>query len=271
MKKFALTLARLKHLWAPIAIFIEDVNYFLREKRPSLLIGGGGVLAFLWLVFMIYFKLFSLSPFGSESKLGMGSTLLITTPLSLFLLWFIYWVGSGKSILGEDNIAYSACRFVYIAFKNMIIILVIVTLFIGAPRVKYYQIRAAEYSGFDNMSYYETRTLFNLFRSGSQIIGSTSEYNEEPSVNIGGIPSFTSSDSNSDSNSSTKKTSDIDGLAEVLCIIGAMLLMIAAILYFFILIVMAAIYSNFWLVTIICLAIGMIVLGAIDIHDGPNQ
>lgn len=249
---------------------MEDVLYFMREKRASLLIGGGSTLAFVWFVFMLYFRLFEISPFGAESGWGMGVTLLITVPLAPALLWFIYWVGSGESPLGKYNFAYEACRFVYVAFKNFIVLLVVVTFIIGGPRMKYYQMRVEKSTGFDNLSYYEQRTLFNLFRDGSSIIDATSDYSEEPSIGIAPLAPSVDLDTDSDSKSSSKKSGDLDGIAELLCMLGAIILLIAAVLYFFVLVFMATIYTNFWLVTTICLAVGMVTLGIIDIRDGPR-
>lgn len=256
-----------------------DFLYFLKEKRASLLIGTGAVTAFVWFLFMLYFKLFEIKPFGAESHWSMRGTLLLFAPFSFGLLRLVYYFGSEDSPLsGTDyEFVYELSRWLYVAFKNCMVIFWLVTLIVGAPRIKYYQMRVAEGTGFDNLSYYERRSIFNIFQSGTDIVNVTSDHNEDTtSINL--MPMFLSdgstTSSGSDSSDSNPKSKDSDGgsngLAKLALMLLAVLAVLASLVFYLSIVALSMVYANFWLVAIPCIAIGMITLGFIDIEDGPR-
>lgn len=251
--------------------------YFLKERRASLLIGGGSVTLFVWFLFMIGYKLFDIRPFGAETRWSMGVTLLLFLPLSFVLLWLVYYFGSDQSPLKRTKFepVYYLSRWLYVAFKNFMWVFWVLTLIIGAPRVKYYQMRAGGSSGFDNLSYYETRSLFNMFRVGSEFVDSTSEHTEDV-TGVGLIPlgsnGGSSSSDNDSSSKSSSKSSDTNGggFAEFVATLIAIAAVFASLVFFLSLVILSFIHVNFWLVAIPCIGIGLFTLGVIDIKDGPG-
>lgn len=248
---------------------------FLKEKRASLLIGTGAVTTFVWFLFMLYFRLFELKPFGAESHWSMALTLVVFISLAFVLLWAVYFFGSDDSPLQGTNydFAYRLSQWLYVAFKNCMVIFLIATLIIGGPRIKYYQMRIVEGSGFDNLSYYQSRTIFNIFRNGSQIVGTTSDHNERVD-GVGFYPIFSSgSSSSTDSDSSSSKSKDSDGgngFAELALMLLAVIAILASLVFYLSLVALSLMFTNFWLVAVPCIGIGMITLGFIDIKDGSE-
>lgn len=247
---------------------------FVREKRATILIGTGSVTAFVWFLFMLNYRLFEIRPFGAETSWSMWGTILLFAPLAFVLLVLVYYFGSENSLLRGTGVhfAYELSRWLYVAFKNGMIVFWLVTLMTGAPRVKYYQVRVVEGSGFDNLSYYERRTIFNVFQNGSEIVDTTSDYSEDSGIWFVPMSSdgADSNQSDSDSDSSSKSKGGGDGLAELALMLLAILAVLASLAFYVSIVVMSFYYANFWLVAILCIAIGMITLGFIDIHDGPR-
>lgn len=251
---------------------MSDILYFTREKRATMLITGGFVILFVWLIGMINAKLFEIHPMG-EVGISMSWAVTIGVILAAVLLFAVYWVGSGESPVGDSGFAFEAGRFVYVAFKNYMLVLAVIVIIIGLPRIQYYQMRATETRGLDELSYYEQRTLVNLFRDGLRIADASADHSE----NIDGVVPVpvtgTSStpESHSSSGSSKKSNGDIwKAILELLCFLAAVLVIFLLIAFYFSLVVLALIYPNFWLVAIVCIAVGMICLGIIDIMDGPE-
>ena len=244
---------------------MTDFFDFLREKRASVLIGGGAIIFFVWLLVMINYGLFSLLPFGTG--LSMGWTLTIFIPTGVILLLLTYFGGSEDSPI--NGLVHEVARFVYVSFKNSMIFLAMTTILFGIPRMQYYQLRASESSGLAQLSYYEQRTLFNLFQDGSQIIDATSDYSEDPSSGFVPMPED-SVDIDSDSSSSRSNSDDFLGkILEALLTALLFLAVILAVIFYFSLVILCFIFPNFWLVAVVCISFGMITLGIIDIHDGP--
>ncbi len=251
---------------------MEDFLYFLKEKRPTLLIYGGGMTMLAWFLFMLYFRLFEIRPFGAESHWTMFGTLALFLPLAFVLLRAVYYFGSDSSPLEGTSYswAYDISRWLYVAFKNCIVILLFVVLVIGGPRLKYYQMRIVERSGFSNLSYYETRSIFNVFRSVSNTNSYDAIPDEHATTNIVPLPVTTSAGSESHTSSSNSSSSKNKGLGELVLMILAVIAIFASLVYYIILIGMSLYYVNFWLVAVPCIAVGMITLGFIDVEDGPE-
>ncbi|HCQ31394.1 TPA: hypothetical protein DIU27_03370 [Candidatus Collierbacteria bacterium] len=244
---------------------MEDIRYFLRENRPSLLIWAGAIISFVWLLIMISYNLFTIEPFG-EGGLSMGWALSIFLPLAPILLFATYWGGSENSPV--DGTARDVARFVYVSFKNCMVVLALFIMLIGFPRMKYYQMRTSDEFGLRQLSYYQQRTLFNMFREGSEIIDSTSSYNEDPNSEFVPVP-VDGADVDSDSSSSSSSDSD-DGWGKIFGALLIYLIVFLVVIYYFGLGILCFFYVDFWLVALICIAIGMICLGIIDIMDGPR-
>lgn len=241
---------------------MEDFIYFLREKRATLLIAGGSILAFIWFIFMIQYDLFSILPFGHG--MSMGWTLAIFVPLAPVLLFGTYWIGSENSIV--DGFFHDVACFIYVMFKNCMIILAVITLVIGFPRIKYYQMRASDYPGLSQLGYYQQRTIFNMFRNGVYIVDSSSDHSEYVAPVV--VPEVSSSHSSSSSSSSHK--SNNDGWGKILGPLIAIILIALTIIYYMAVVGLCFVFADFWLVAIICISVGMISLGFIDIMDGPS-
>lgn len=248
---------------------------FLKEYRPKLLVYGGIMSLVAWFLFMLYFRLFEIRPFGAESRWSMLGTLAVYLPLAFLLLRAVYFFGSSDSPLrGSDyDLAFQISRWLYVAFKNFIFVLLVIVTIIGAPRMRYYQMRVVEGSGFNNMSYYEQRSIVNIFRGVSR----SDSYDSIPNEDVDSqavliIPSTsTGSTSNSDTDSSSSSSkSKSDGLGEIFLVILAIIAIFASLAYYLILIWLSVAHVNFWLVAFACVAVGMITLGIIDVEDGPR-
>ncbi len=251
-----------------------EALYFLKETRPKLLIYGGIVTLVIWFFFMLYFRLFQVKPFGVESHWSMGTALLVYLPTAFVVLRLVYFFGSRNSPLKrtEYEWLYDVSRWLYIAFKNFIISLLIMVIFLGVPQLKFYQMRAVEGSGFDNMSYYQQRSIVRILMNVSQ----PGTYDPIPLENVNVIPTFPSlktdsSKSDSDSSSSSSSSDDNNWIAQLGLIILAIVAIFASLAYYILIIYLTVKFANFWLVAVPCIAVGMITLGFIDVDDGPNQ
>ncbi len=252
---------------------MEDVKDFLRENRPMLLIRGGGAILLVWVIFMLYFRLFQLRPFGSEHWLSMGWALVIFIPLGSGLLWLLYWLSSNGSSNSEYGWVYDLAERVYVGFKNWMVVLFFITLIAGAPRMQYYQMRVANGNGLENLTYYEQRSMFRFVQQFFYSAGETSDYVEfVPETVVVPVPTADiDSSGTSDSDSSSSKSSDSDWLKDLLGPAAVIIAIVLATSYFFIIVVACFFCTNFWLVVIPTIAAGMITLGYIDIDDGPRK
>ncbi len=264
-----------------------EILEVFKAKRPFLLLSIGILITVWWLWFMDRYQLYDLSPYGLESPYTMKGALWLYGTLTLLLLGIVFWLGSVHSILDEDHSARQFAMGTYVAFKNFVYIVVIIVLIAGAPRQKYYQMRAEAVGygdSFQQMSYYEQRSWARVVRDIFRILESTSEYSEDtgstPSVGV--VPSVNLDvDSDSDTGSSkpsSSSDSDSSGWGEILGSLGTLLLVIltylmtgSLIILFLSFIVMSFVFPHFWLVAMLCLGIGMILLGTFDIVDGPRN
>lgn len=259
---------------------------FFKSKRPFLLLANGIFIVISWMVFMGWYQLYDLSPYGVESIYTMKGALWLYGTLTTLLLGIVFWLGSVHSPLSSRHPARQFAMGTYVAFKNFIYIVVVLVLIGGGPRLKYYQMRA-EAIGYGNtfqeMSYYEQRTWARVARDILGILESTSEYSEDADTapTIGVVPSIDldldSDGDSSSSKSSTSSDSDSSGWGDLLGPAGLALLSIVTflltgslILLFVGMIICSFAFPHFWLVAMLCLGIGMILLSAFDIIDGPR-
>jgi hypothetical protein len=266
----------IRHFWAPIATFVGDISYFLKENRPKILTYGGVVTLVVWFFYMLYFRLFQVKPFGVESHWSMGTALLVYLPTAFVVLRAVYFFGSRNSPMKNSKLEwlYDISRWLYIAFKNFILSLLILVIFLGVPQLKFYQMRVVEGSGFDNISSQQQRSIIRILMNVSQ----PDTYDSIPSENVdvfSVLPDLNSdtsrSDSDSSSSSSSSNSDNLDWLGQLGLFILAIVAIFASLAYYGLILYLTVRFANFWLVAVPCIAIGMITLGFIDVEDGPDQ
>ncbi len=98
-----------------------SIKDFLKEYRPKLLSYGGAMTLLAWFLFMLYYRLFQVRPFGAESHWTMFWALVVYLPTAFVLLMLVYSFGSKNSPLKNTkyDALYAISRWLYISFKNL--------------------------------------------------------------------------------------------------------------------------------------------------------